>query len=229
MLHILYTSNLRGKLELLPRLHSFIKQLKALPVVDESDVMLCSVQPPTPARTVLLDLGNACDPAVWHCAATEGRSMLIALDAMGYDAANARGMLTAESRARLKDNLMGLALVGDMGTDAKNRVPTKHDDSVGTPLWASAPYSIQDQGFEITISLVPSSRTRVSNSVLFLADVQAGQVGMVQVTHNNGHFTLQADAIFDLPPDTPPDPTIAGTVEFILSEARLYQKRAYEK
>lgn len=225
MLHILYTANLRGKLEFLPRLHTFIKQLKALPIVDESDVMLCAVQPPTPPRTVLLDLGYASDPAVWHCAATEGRSMLIALDAMGYDAANVRGMLSVESRARLKDNLMGMALVDDAETDAKNRVPTNHDDRVGTPLWASALHSIKDEGREITISLVPSSRTHLKDGIVFLADVQAGQVGIAQITRDNNHLALQAHAIFDLPPDTPPDPTIAGTVEFILSEANRYRQK----
>ncbi len=225
MLHILYTANLRGKLELLPRLHTFIKQLKALPIVDESDVMLCAVQPPIPPRTVLLDLGNACDSAVWHCAATEGRSMLIALDAMGYDAANVRGMLSVESRARLKDNLMAMALVGDTETDANNRVPTNHVDLVGTLLWASALHSIRDEGHEITISLAASSRTHLKDAIVFLADIQAGQIGMAQITHNNNHLALQAHAIFDLPPDTPPDPTIAGTVEFILGEANRYRQK----
>jgi hypothetical protein len=222
---ILYTSNLRGNLELLPRLHTFIKQLKALPIDDESDVMLCPVQPPPPPRSVLFDLGNACDPAVWHCAATAGRSMLIALDAMGYDAANVQGMLTAESRARLKDNLMGMALVDDSKADAKNRVPTNHDDLVGTPFGVSAIRSIKDEGCEITMSLVPSSRTHVSNNVLFLADVQAGQVGMAKITYDNDRLALQAHAILDLPPDTPPDPTIAGTVDFILNEAQLYERK----
>src|SRR4029453_1362356 len=66
---------------------------------------------PPPARTLLLDLGDSCAADVWHCAATGGRSTLIALDAMGYHAANVSGLLSPESRAKLAENLMEMALV----------------------------------------------------------------------------------------------------------------------
>ena len=62
-LHILYTSNLHGDLEMLPRLHTFIRQLKSLPVDDEDEVMVCAVQPQTP-RAFILDLGHACARAL---------------------------------------------------------------------------------------------------------------------------------------------------------------------
>jgi hypothetical protein len=106
-LTLLYTHNLRGDLSLLPRLHTFIKQLKALEVDDEDDVMLCLVQPQT-RRFVLIDLGGSCAPDVWHCAVTGGRSMLMVLDAMGYAAVSAAD-LTPDARAKLADSAqMGL-------------------------------------------------------------------------------------------------------------------------
>ncbi len=93
-LSILYTANIRGDLALLPRLYTFLKSLQAdlrqFAPEDESEVMLCAVQP-RPVQTLLLDLGDSCAPDVWHCAATGGRSTLIALDAMGYHAANVTG------------------------------------------------------------------------------------------------------------------------------------------
>src|SRR5688572_24616875 len=98
---LLYTHNLRGDLSLLPRLHTFIKQLKALEVDDEDDVMLCLVQPQT-RRTLLIDLGGSCAPDVWHCAVTGGRSMLMVLDAMGYAAVSAAD-LTPDAREKLAD------------------------------------------------------------------------------------------------------------------------------
>ena len=211
-LHILYTANLRGDIELLPRLHTFIRQLRSLPLDDENEVMLCMVEP-VQTRWLLLDLGKACDPAVWHCAATGGRSMLIALDAMGYHAANVEGMLSLESRERLSGNLMSMALVdaerGWQGGDVTVEI------SRGG--LQTRPYS--------HIELSPSVTTHVDGHRLYLAEVQAGQVGQAVVSFAAGKPHLISATIHEVSSTTAPDPTISGTVDFILGEARFFQGR----
>ncbi len=210
-LHILYTSSLRGDLDLLPRLHTFMRHLKSLSVTDDDEVMICAVQPQT-ARVFLLDLGHSCAPDVWHCAATDGRSTLIALDAMGYQAANVTDALTPESRIRLRDNLLGMTLV-----DAAN--PSHHEDLV---------FSARNQPSQtyppFNINLTPASQTHIASNTLHLADVHAGQVGMAQVSFLTGSPRLIAHSVFDLPANTTPDPTITATVDFIRSEARFYTR-----
>ncbi|MBA3870910.1 MAG: hypothetical protein H0X30_17345 [Anaerolineae bacterium] len=215
-LHILYTSNLRGDLDMLPRLQTFIRYLKSLPVDDEDDVMICAVQPQTP-RVFMLDLGHACAPDVWHCKATDGRSTLIALDAMGYHAANVADSLTPESRIRLRDNLLGMALV-DSNTDWSHddlNFTSRRGGSQTTPSQTYPPFNI---------NLTPASVTEITSNVLQLADVQAGQAGTAQVSFLTGSPRLIAHGIFDLPTNTAPDPTIAATVDFIRNEARFYSR-----
>jgi hypothetical protein len=213
-LHILYTSNLHGDLDLLPRLQTFMRHLKSLPIDDEDEVMICAVQPQTP-RVFLLDLGHTCAPDVWHCTATDGRSTLIALDAMGYHAANVADALTPESRIRLRDNLLGMALV-DSAADWSQGDLVFTVRREGSQTLATFP--------PFNINLTPAPSTQIVSSTLHFADVRVGQVGTVQVSFLTGAPRLIAHAIFDLPTDTPPDPTIAATVDFVRSEARFYSR-----
>ncbi|MEZ4669158.1 MAG: hypothetical protein R3E39_14720 [Anaerolineae bacterium] len=211
-LNILYTANLRGAIEMLPRLHTFIRQLKSLPLDEENDVMLCMVEP-VQTRWLLLDLGDSCDSAIWHCAATAGRSMLIALDAMGFHAANVEGMLSAASRERLRDNLLGMALV-----DAET---TWRD---GDDVMVMYRGGFQTRPY-LQIELMMSAATHVDDQRLYLAEIQVGQVGQAVVSLAGGQPELLSATVHDLPASALPDPTIAGTVDFILSEARLFQGR----
>jgi hypothetical protein len=80
------------------------------------------------------------------------------------------------------------------------------------------------QGVRVSINLTPSSTTHIASNTLHLTDVRAGQIGMAQVSFLTGSPTLNAHAIFDVPTDTAPDPTIAATVDFIRSEARFYSR-----
>jgi hypothetical protein len=214
-LSILYTANIRGDLDLIPRLYTFLKELRRDMTrfrPEDEDVMLCVVQPPE-TRTLLLDMGNSCASDVWHCAATDGRSALIALDAMGYNAANVPN-LSAESRSKLEENLLGMALVDaehpwqDAGVLATGDA---HSD-----LMTSTPYNL-------SVVLSPADATHLNNRILRLTAVNAGQVGTAYISSVDTTPVLSAHAIFDLPPNTPPDPTIAGAVDFIIREARRYQ------
>ena len=213
-LTIFYTANVRGQLDLLPRLHTFLRQLKAQPVDDESTVMLCAVEP-VQRQFLLLDLGAACDDDVWHCAVTGGRSALIVMDAMGYQAANVSGYLTPEGRSRLDANLLQLVLV-----DAAQ------DWQTG-PITVTGKSTLADQPPHLTICAVPGERTVLDGRVLRLRSVSTGQVGIVHINSadGNGTLTITGQTILDLPVQTMPDPTITATVDFVLSEARLFQNK----
>jgi hypothetical protein len=67
---LLYTASLAGRLDLLPRLFTRVRQER--------------VGHTGPA--LLIDLGRSCMPGTWICDVTDGRGMLVAMDAMGYDA-----------------------------------------------------------------------------------------------------------------------------------------------
>lgn len=67
---LLYTAALGGRIDWLPRLSTFIKQERSA----------------ASGITLLVDLGMSCAPGQWICEATGGRGMLVAMDALGYDA-----------------------------------------------------------------------------------------------------------------------------------------------
>lgn len=200
---VLYTASIRGDLDLLPRLHTFIRQLKSQLVQH---------------RTLLLDLGDSCAAGVWHCDLTDGRSTLIVLDAMGYDAANVSGFLTAEGRKKLAGNV-SVALIDHAHTWQDGDVFVTNGTRRGEP--PLHPYCLH-------IALTPATSTRIDGGTLHLAAVAAGQVGMARAASAGGTLTLLAHEVFDMPATTLPDPTIAGTVEFVTSEARQYQKKKGE-
>ncbi len=213
-LTIFYTANVRGQLDLLPRLQTVLRQLKAQPVDDESTVMLCAVEP-VQRQFLLLDLGAACADDVWHCAITGGRSALIVMDAMGYQAANVSDYLTPEGRTRLDANLLQLVLV-----DATQ------DWQTG-PITVTAKTTSVAPPAHLTICAVPGERTVLHGRVLRLRAVSSGQVGIVHINSADGNGTLAitGQTILDLPVQTLPDPTITATVDFVLSEARLFQNK----
>lgn len=183
-LRILYTQNLRGDLDRLPRIYTFLKTLK------------------NEERTILLDLGDSCDADVWHCAATDGRSVLIGLDGMGFHAANVRGVLSAESRAKLAEQV-SLSLIDD-------DTPQFVDESTG-----------------IMISLSSQAKTTFTDGVLHLQTLKTGQIG--EAFLDDDPLALQSASVYDVPPTSPSDPTIAGVIDFILEEARFYQQRRNDR
>ena len=141
--------------------------------------------------------------------------MLIGLDAMGYRAANVSGSLTAETRTRLRDNLMAMALVDEENSLTDNHVLLTIREGGGETQ--SAP--------DFRIIMTPSAGTRLESHTLRLASIEAGQVGVVHLGGLDHKPLIEAQTIFDLPATTPPDPTITGTVDFILNEARHYRHK----
>ncbi len=189
---VLYTAFLDGDLDLLPRLATLMRQHAAKPGA---------------GRVVRLDLGGACSTANWHCAASEGRSMLLALDAIGYDAANADGYLTDAGRA-------GLLAMGD----SLHIAPLS-----AAALWQIAPPSADQPGLAVALS--PGHGTHLEGGVLHLAEVRGGQLGVARCTLEASGWVVAFTGVFHVRPDTPPDTSIAGIIDLITSEARAVQKR----
>lgn len=191
-LTIFYTGGLRGDLALLPRLYTFLRALRAELV-------------PPGERALLFDVGEACVPGVWHCDATGGRSALVALDALGYDAVRADG-LSAADRAKLSSGLLRLTPV-----DANH---PWHADSVCA---STAPLSC---GFCVVLAAAPA--TALDDHTLWLQSVGAGEVGVVRV---GPEPALLAASAHPMPAGTLPDATIAAVVDFVLDESRRYAQR----
>ena len=208
-LSILYTGNLRGNLDLLPRLFTFLRTLRAQAqrFEDDTNVDVCALQPPA-RRLLLVDVGDSCSADVWHCAVTGGRSILMVLDAMGYDAVQVSGMLTTEARAQL-DGAVQLALVD---VDGGLALPDLHVTAAAEPGYSGLQFVLQAREDAV-----------LDDKRLYPARLQPGEVGILHIAA--GTPRLSAHHRFPLPATTPPDPTIAGTVDFVLSEARSLQKR----
>lgn len=212
-LTILYTHRLRGDLEALPKLYGFLRQLQAH--YSEAPARVCADDPaPSVGSFLRLDLGESCDPSVWHCEVSGGRSALVVLDGMGFDAARVEDAATI--RAQMGDSVR-LALVDGESPFRIDDVVMTVDDRRGD--LAGRPYTLQ-------ISLTPADVTHLDGDRLYLAGLAgSGQVGVAQLTGIIDRWALVTHEIHDLPRRALPDPTIAASVEFVLSEARYAQKR----
>ena len=195
-LNFLYTSHLRGDLEWMPRLYTY----------------LAGLQREYAGRTLKLDAGFACDHSAWHCAQTGGRSALLVLDAMGYAAANAHDFLTNEGREKLSANLMKMAALGAGDVWMQDGIAITTSDE---PLPGD---------YDLHIALYCGEKTYLDGRTLHLAAVQPREVGVVQLgpSANNGRLRIVEQKVMTMAAYTLPDPTIAATVDFVLSEARYY-------
>jgi hypothetical protein len=188
-MNILYTYQLNGNLAYLPRLFTYLREISAQ----------------FTQKPLLLDLGASCTPDVWHCDITEGRSTLIVLDAMGYDAVNVANLLTPASYAKIKDQLV-VALVDDTPQRVKNTI------------FATKPASLSDDN--IKICLTPADRTYWDAGWLHLGKIANDAVGIVQLDGD-----IIRHRVANIPLNTTPNPTISGVVDFVLAEAGLYRKK----
>jgi hypothetical protein len=190
-LTILYTGGLRGDLELLPRLFTFIRQLKAAET----------------GRILLIDAGEACIPIVWHCDGTGGRSMLVALDSMGYDAVYAQ--LSEADRAKLSSRAK-VAVV--------DQAHPAHFDGISVS-------ARRDPNARLTVLLPMGVKTILEGDVLRLARLEAGEVGRIRLSaaQPDSSFQLTSE-VLTLQPQTPPDSTISSMIHLIKAEAQLFSE-----
>lgn len=195
-MNFIYSSHLHGNLELMPRLFTY----------------LTGLQRGYAGRTLRLDAGFACDDSAWHCVQTGGRSALLVLDAMGYTAANTHDFLTNEGRQKLAANLMKMAALGagDVWMQDGIAITTSNEAPPGD--------------YDLHVALYCGEKTYLDGRTLHLAAVRAGQVGVVQLgsSQGNGRLSIHHHEVVTMPASTLPDPTIAATVDFVLSEARYY-------
>lgn len=196
-LTLLYTGGIAGDLALLPRLHTFLQRMK-------SGARHC----------LLLDLGGACSDAVWHCQDTGGRSTLIVLDGMGYHAANVDRALSADVREKLAAQVT-MAPVNKQHHWRYNVVSAMDVVIATEPVARDAC---------LQVMLAPAQSTRLEGRLVRLQAVERGQVGKA-VVNLRGEPALVSACIHPVPADTPPNPSIAGAVDFVLSEARYYRRR----
>jgi hypothetical protein len=193
---LLYTASLNGQIEVLPRLYTFLKTLRS------------EFQP---AYTI--DLGDTCAPDIWHCAETNGRSMLVGLDAMGYTAANTSG-LSRQAQERLRDQVM-MALVNDA-----------HSHVEGDFLFSLTP--THGDG-HLCVLMQPDITTSLEGDILRLQAVTSAEIGVARLAFTSHSVQLLSIETRLLPPGTAPDATITGIVDFVLAEASYYQKRKSDK
>lgn len=193
---ILYTAHLHGDLPYLPRLATFLQQVQQ-----------------ERGQALLLDLGGACSPAVWHCAATDGRSALVVLDGMGYHAANVDGMSAANRHKLQGVTSMGLV---DVQHAWRYQVPPVSDDTiiVGT---------VPVPALRLSIVLQPHAETRLQDKILTLQSVHKGAVGAVTLDLAQTEPRLIQHEILTVPTHLRPDIAIQAAVEFVLEEAQRYQ------
>ena len=196
-LTILYSHRLRGDLALLPRLYTYLRRLRAEHAAG------------TPS--LLIDLGESCAPEAFPCALTGGRSTLIALDAMGYDAALVSGWLSDEDRTRLESGHLRMTLIDEAHSLTVPGCTVALERPAGAALW---------------IDPTPAQTTHLHDHALRLMALAQGEIGLARLAGDDaGGLRLAAAQVFTLPPETAPDPTIAGVVEFILSEAHYMQRK----
>jgi len=199
-LTLLYTANIHGDIHMLPRLYTFMQTLK----------------PAERQGTLILDLGNSCADGVWHCEVTHGRSTLIVLDGMGYHAVNSADSLTSDQREKVAD-IVTMGLVDTEHTWGYH-IPPVTDDSIQATL------NPNDTSCRLQICLSPAELTHIDGNTLYLADIPTKHIGIVEIDLNDlpilTHHTIE-----QLPANTPPNPTIVASVEFVESEARYFQKK----
>jgi hypothetical protein len=203
-LTILYTGGIHGQLDLVPRLATFLWRLRAAVAGD----------------VLLLDTGNACDETRPDCADSDGRAAVILLDAVGYHALNVTGYIDAPARQRLHENYLNAGLA-----DADHAWI-----SAGGMAYSVAPPSDRPHTLHIALqtgdaSTVSPQPTLHTIHTVMLGAVTVGQVGVVTVRYDVAGAELLSSRVEVMPPHTPPDATIAGTLEFIRDELAYARKR----
>ena len=166
-LTVLYTHNLRGDLDLLPRLYTLLQRLRSA----------------APGPCVLVDLGASCVPDVWPCNVTGGRSTLFVLDAMNYQAARVSDVLSPESLEQLAPQTM-MALV-DVGRPQRAQ----------GLLFAASEDDIDDEAAERVLSKLAqdrdeSVRVAATESLVFRAEHVEGAVEPLSALLREGRREL---------------------------------------
>jgi hypothetical protein len=199
-LTVLYTANLAGDLDSLPRLFTLIQHER---------------QTAAPL-TFLLDLGDTCSLDSWLCRETLGRAPFLVMDGMGYDAvligADEDAPIPTESLRRLLAHLI-------MPVILWNRTRQLAKGGVSLSVISGDQKLMPDEAGLIVDRSRPTLPD-VGSSPPVLGDVPGGAVARVDVTWpacqvKSAHLNTPS-------PGMRPDPTIAALVEFVKTEAQHF-------
>lgn len=214
-LTVLYTAQLRGHLDRLPRLFSLIQRVRGT----TSDPVL------------LVDLGGSCDPQVWECAATGGRATLFVLDAMGYDLA----CLSPEDSARLTDNALhklvarvNMPVCGPARTGLPGYVTHQAGALRVTLAAAAVPLDVLPATTDVVVTpAAKGTPAKLSGRHLYLPSVAGDRLGTARLIFGDLDGSRQPVAVQAyeeaITPDLRVDATVAAAVSFVRDEVRQYQ------
>jgi hypothetical protein len=215
---LLYTASLGGQLELLPKLMTRIRQERTAAT----------------GPTLLVDLGKSCAVESWICNTTDGRGMLVAMDAMGYDAFHIGAADPLYTQPGTVQALLGV---------------------IQTPLAAGPWHGVSKRkGLVISISARLDQRPMGPDPVDLHVVLQLGKYERADVDYDGQTRFLMLDggwtdntpllgrldiallpddpyirvvsqSRLDLPTNLMPDPSITGIIEFVESEARQAERK----
>jgi len=191
------TANLRGAIDLLPRLATLILRERRT----------------AEGVTLLLDLGDTCSPESWVCRATQGRAPFLLLDAIGYDAAFIGGEampIAPDAFRRLRDRIVMPLFLWHRASDLTRREMTFHFAAGSATLPPSTP------GFRITRE--GAALAAEEAGTIRLGDVPAEHIGRVAIRWPECAI-VDARAI-PLDDSEQPEPTIAAVLDLVIEEAQ---------
>ncbi len=211
---LLYTAALDGRLELLPRLFTRIRQERAT----------------VKGITLLVDLGRSCVPGTWICDATGGRGMLVSMDAMGYDAFHLGPQDMLYTQPALVQALRSVILT----PFAAGPWVAKVQRAGMTFVFASTLDSNEQADLTVALRLSDSDQVEASWSgtrrTLLLdpgwlePEPLLGRLDLVLLAEPP-YIAVERRTQLVLPSDLPPDPSMAGVIEFVESEARYAERK----
>lgn len=217
---LVYTCGLSGRIEMLSRLLTLVKIERAS----------------APGIFALADLGLSCSAEAWICNATDGRGMLVAMDALGYDAFHIGKSDPLYARPdlvmQIKQVITTPLAAGPWSASLKRQ------DTVFT-LANAAQLPANPQASDLTFALSLRTDAPTTISVIDAPNrVVAIQHGFdsapVSPTIKRIDLMLYTDAPFvevgdpvalEVTDDLYPDATISGVIEFVESEARQSERR----
>lgn len=211
---LLYTASLNGQLDLLPRLFTGIRHERT-----------------TAAGPVfLVDLGRSCVPDTWICEATGSRGMLVAMDAMGYDAFHVGPKDPLYTQPAMVQQLRDVILT-PLAAGPWQGKATRQDVTV---IFMNAVNTQMPEPADLVVALRYSSTPQIETAyyrdrrTLLLDpgrdEPTFGRLDMV-LTDEPPYILIEKHLMLPLPHDAIADPTISSVIEFVESEARYAERK----
>jgi hypothetical protein len=211
---LLYTASLAGRLELLPRLMTRIRQERT-------------------GYTLLVDLGRACVPGAPICDATDGRGMLVAMDAMGYDAfhiGSADPLYTQPATVEALRQVVQTPFAAGpwWGTSTRKGMVFRFAARPDV-----APLNTEPPDLTVVLQLGKFSRADVEadgeQRYLFADGGATGDEPLLgridlELTPEEPYIRVVSRVNLSIAHDLMPDPTMTGVIEFVESEARRVKR-----